>query len=224
MTWNPIAAPMMSNCARLAPTTLREARARSGSSGVRAVAWRTANPASRATATTPAHQSACEAIAKTPDMIPEVASSAPGTSAPARRPRPRSAGSTRHAASQATRPTGRFTKKIQCQFAYCTSRPPMMSPADAPAAPVKANAPIALVCSPGAGNSRTIMPSVTADTSAAPVPWANRAAISIAGPAARPQTSEARTNTAIPARNIRLRPSRSPRRPLSRSNPPKAMR
>ena len=157
-------------------------------------------------------------------MTPPVARAAPGQSAPARRPMPRSAGSTRHAASQATSPTGRFTKKIQCQLAYCTSRPPAISPADAPTAPVKANAPIARPCSAGWANSRTIMPRVTAEAIAAPAPWTNRAAISIAGPAASPHASEARTNTAIPARNIRLRPSRSPSRPLSSSSPPKAIR
>src|ERR1700735_5380217 len=46
MTWKPIAAPMMSSCARLAPDTLREASRRSGSSGVRGVAWRTGDAAS----------------------------------------------------------------------------------------------------------------------------------------------------------------------------------
>ena len=162
-------------------------------------------------------------------MTPPVTRPAPGQSAPARRPLSPgstswSAGSTRHAASQAAAPTGRFTKKIQCQLAYCTSSPPMISPADAPTAPVKANAPIARPWSAGRSNSRTIMPRVTADAIAAPAPWTNLAAISIPGPAARPHASEAATKTAIPARNIRFRPSRSPSRPLSSSRPPKAIR
>ena len=59
---------------------------------------------------------------------------------------------------------------------------------------------------------------------AAPAPWANRAAMSIPGPVASPHASEARVNTAMPARNMRLRPTRSPSRPLSSSRPPNAMR
>ena len=163
-------------------------------------------------------------MAKTASMTPEVASSAPIPSAPARRPSPASPDSTRQPASAVAAPTGRFTKKIQCQLAYCTSSPPRIRPADAPTAPVNANAPIALPCSAGESKSLTIIPRVTADAMAAPPPCTNLAAISIQGATARPQASEARTNTAIPARNSRLRPSRSPSRPPSSSSPPKAIR
>ncbi len=187
----------------------------------------TANAASSATATRAVHHSAGEAIESTASMTPPVTKAAPGQSAPARRPprsdsAPWSAGSTRAAASQAANPTGRFTKKIQCQLAYSTSRPPMISPADAPTAPVKANPPIARPCSAGSSNSRTIMPRVTAVTIAAPAPWTKRAAMSIPGPAASPHASDAATKTAIPVRNIRFRPNKSPSLPLSSSSPPNA--
>ena len=45
---------------------------------------------------------------------------------------------------------------------------------------------------------------------AAPAPWTNLAAISTPIPGAIPQISEAVVNKATPARNIRLRPYRSP--------------
>ena len=100
----------------------------------------------------------------------------------------------------------------------------MIRPAEAPTAPTKENAPIARRCSSGWVNSRTIMPSVTDDAIAPPMPCTNLAAISVPGPAASPQASEARVNTARPARNMRLRPSRSPSLPLSSSRPPNAIR
>jgi hypothetical protein len=201
---------------------------RSGSSGTRpaasSTAWRMANPASRAIARRPVHQSADRAMAKTPSMTPAVASSAPSPSAPWPRPRPGSPGRVLAAARPASSPTGRFTKKIQCQLAYWTSKPPATRPAEAPTAPVKANAPMARACFLGSVKSRTSMPSATADTRAAPAPWTNRAAMSIPGLAASPHASEARVNSASPARNIRLRPSRSPSLPPSSSSPPKAIR
>ncbi len=49
--------------------------------------------------------------------------------------------------------------------------------------------------------------------SAAPRPWARRAAMSIPGPVATAQNAEAATKTATPATNSRRRPRRSPSRP-----------
>ena len=45
---------------------------------------------------------------------------------------------------------------------------------------------------------------------AAPAPWTNLAAMRTAIPGASPQVREATVKTATPARNIRLRPYRSP--------------
>ena len=48
--WKANIAEIIRNCTMLAPETLRERRIRSGISGVAAVAWRTKNPASSASA------------------------------------------------------------------------------------------------------------------------------------------------------------------------------
>ena len=45
-------------------------------------------------------------------------------------------------------------------------------------------------------------------------PWSTRAAMSQPAPGASPHASDARVKPAMPTRNIRRRPSRSPRRPL----------
>jgi hypothetical protein len=84
--------------------------------------------------------------------------------------------------------------------------------------------PIAWACSRGPGNIVTIMPRITAEVSAPPVPCANRAAMSISWFTANPQTSEAAVNTASPVRNTSRRPARSPSRPASSSSPANAIR
>ena len=113
-------------------------------------------------------------------------------------------------------------RKIQCQLSASVRTPPSTWPIEAPAAPVKAKTPSALARSRGSGNSVTRMPRLTAEDAAPPTPCAKRAATSIAGEVAAPATAEAARNSAMPARNIRLRPSRSPSRPASSSRPPKA--
>ena len=76
-------------------------------------------------------------------------------------------------------PIGRLTKKIQCQLIDWVRMPPSSSPTEPPADAVKPNTPIALACSRGSGNSVTIMPSITAEVMAPPMPWMNRAMTSI---------------------------------------------
>ncbi len=95
---------------------------------------------------------------------------------------------------------------------------------DAPAAPTNAYTPMAFARSPGSGNSATTMPSTTAEDIAAPMPCRNRAATSISALIARPQSSEASTNSVRPASSIRRRPKRSPIRPASSSRPPNGTR
>ena len=68
------------------------------------------------------------------------------------------------------------------------------------------------------------MPRITAEVIAPPMPWMNRAPISSAWLSARPQTSDADVNTVSPARKMRRRPIRSPRRPTSSNSPPNAIR
>ena len=115
-------------------------------------------------------------------------------------------------------------KKIQCQLIDSVSRPPASRPIEPPAEATKAKTPMAFAWSRGSGNIVTIIPSTTAVVIAPPTPWMNRATTSISWLCATPQSTEAATKTARPARKTFLRPSRSPRRPDSRSSPPKAIR
>src|SRR5207237_4050798 len=117
-------------------------------------------------------------IVYTPSISALVISTAPGTSAPSRRPIPGSSGTSRRAASAVAMPIGRFTKKIQCQLIDCVSTPPASRPTEPPAEATNANTPIAFACSRGSGNIVTIIPRITAEVIAPPTPWTNRAATS----------------------------------------------
>ena len=104
------------------------------------------------------------------------------------------------------------------------SIPPASRPTAAPADATKAKTPIALACSRGSANIVTIMPRITAEVSAPPMPCRNRAATSISWFAASPHSSEAPVKTPRPARKTFLRPARSPSRPASSSRPANAIR
>ncbi len=157
-------------------------------------------------------------------MSAAVISTAPGTSAPSRRPMPGSASSSRLASSPVAIPIGMLTKKIQCQSSDCVSTPPASNPTEPPAEATKAYTPIAFACSRGSGNIVTIIPRITAEVIAPPMPWTKRAPTSTAWLLASPQAAEASVNSASPARNTRRRPMRSPSRPARSSSPPKAIR
>ena len=75
-------------------------------------------------------------------------------------------------------PIGMFTKKIQCQSIDCVITPPASRPTEPPAEATNAYTPIALACSRGSGNIVTIIPRITAEVIAPPIPWTKRAAIS----------------------------------------------
>lgn len=83
---------------------------------------------------------------------------------------------------------------------------------------------MALARSRGAVNKVTRMPRPTAEAMALPSPWRKRAAIRTPGEAAKAASTEAPVKTVVPARNIRLRPIRSPSRPMRSSRLPKAIR
>ena len=70
----------------------------------------------------------------------------------------------------AAAPIGRLMKKIQCQPRAWVRIPPRTWPMEAPAAPTKLKAPIAVPRSRGSGNSVTIMPRLTAEAAAPPMP------------------------------------------------------
>jgi hypothetical protein len=65
---------------------------------------------------------------------------------------------------------------------------------------------------------------MTAEVSAPPTPWMNRAAISQTWFCATAQSSEAAVKIVNPVRNTRRCPMRSPSRPASSSSPPNAIR
>jgi hypothetical protein len=114
----------------------------------------------------------------TPSISEAVISTAPGRSAPWRRPMPVSRPMSRTARTAATTPIGTLMKKIQCQLIPCVSTPPASSPTEPPAEATKLYTPIAFACSRGSGNIVTIMPRITAEVIAPPTPCTNRAAIS----------------------------------------------
>ena len=151
-------------------------------------------------------------------------SRAPGTSAPCPRPRPLSRAIRRIAAAPVAMPIGMLMKKIQCQLIDSVSTPPASRPTEPPADATNAYTPIALASSRGSGNIVTIMPRMTADVIAPPMPCTKRAPTSISWLCAVPHSSDAPVNSARPARNTVRRPIRSPRRPASSSSPPNAIR
>ena len=149
---------------------------------------------------------------------------APRTSAPRPRPIPRSVWSRRIASTAVMIPIGRLTKKIQCQLTAAVMRPPARRPTAAPADAMKLNTPNAFARSSGSGNSVTTMARITAELTAPPMPWMNRAAISIGCVNESPHSIDAAVKSRRPARKTRLRPTRSPTRPASKSSPPNAIR
>ena len=153
-----------------------------------------------------------------------VISAAPGRSAPWLSPIPSSFSISLLPRISVAMPIGRFTKKIQCQSSVCVSTPPASRPIDAPPEATKLYTPIAFAWSRAFGNIVTIIPRMTADVSAPPMPWRKRAPMSSSRLSAIPQSSDATVNITRPTRNTRRRPSRSPIRPASSSRPPNGIR
>ena len=112
-------------------------------------------------------------------------------------------------------PIGTLTVKIQCQSTDWTSAPPSSRPSEPPEVTTNMYAPMAFTRSSTRGKSVAIRARITEVAIAPPKPWRNRAAISASWDSASPQASEATVKMAVPARNTRLRPRRSPRRPAS---------
>ena len=119
---------------------------------------------------------------------------------------------------------GSLTKKIQCQLTACVMSPPAINPTAAPADATKLKMPNAFARSRGSGNMVTIIARITAELTAPPMPWMNRATTSTGWAKLRPHTTEAAVKMARPARNTFLRPTRSPTRPASNRSPPNAIK
>ena len=93
-----------------------------------------------------------------------------------------------------------------------------------PPAMTNPNTPIAFVRSAASVKRVMISESATAETTAPPTPCTARAATSMPWLVESPQTTEAAVKSAIPARNIRRCPNRSPRRPPRSRKPPNVSR
>ena len=120
-------------------------------------------------------------------------------------------------------PIGRLIRKIQCQLIASVMTPPSSSPIEPPAEATKPKTPIAFAWCAGSGNIVTIIPRITAEASAPPMPWTKRAPISISWLWEAAQSSEATVKIARPTRKTRRWPTRSPSRPASSSRPPKGI-
>ena len=94
-------------------------------------------------------------------------------------------------------------------------------PTAAPPPLIAAYTPIARLRAGPSAKVVTISASAVGATSAPPTPWTARAASSHAWDVAKPPASEAAEKSTSPAISTRRRPSRSPARPPSSSNPPK---
>ena len=107
------------------------------------------------------------------------------------------------------------------QPAYRVRAPPASTPTVAPLAPMAPQSPSALLRSAPSVNMFITIDSAAGSTMAAPRPWMPRMMIRNVPLGASAQASEAAVNSASPAMNMRLRPSRSAARPPSSKNPPK---
>ena len=102
--------------------------------------------------------------------------------------------------------------------------PPISHAAVPPTAPVEPHSPSALLRSPPSGKVVITSDSAVGVMIAAATPCTARAMSRVSLVPASPAPSEASANRAVPAMNIRRRPSRSEARPPSSSNPPKLSR
>ena len=118
-------------------------------------------------------------------------------------------------------PIGRLTKKIHDQLRYDVRTPPSSTPTAPPTPEIAPQIASATFRSWPSRKVVTTIESAAGARSAPPSPCSARVAISSPSDDASPDSSEANVNSPTPAMNTRLRPSRSARRPPSKSTPPK---
>ena len=125
---------------------------------------------------------------------------------------------------QTARPIGTLTNITQRHEATSVRIPPATRPMAPPAAETVVKRPMARTR--WGPSENTVVSSASADgaASAAPTPWAARAASSMEPVTANPPRRELAEKIAMPARNVRRRPMRSPARAPSSRNPPKVRR
>jgi hypothetical protein len=112
-------------------------------------------------------------------------------------------------------------QKTARQLSHSVQAPPRRGPRARKIWLIPTYAPMALPRTLSGKAAITIV-AVTGIISAAPIPWATRAAISQLSPrwpmGARPQSAEARKNTPTPARNVVTGPSFEPSLPPRATN------
>ena len=108
-----------------------------------------------------------------------------------------------------TAATGTLTKKIHSQPSESTSTPPATTPSVPPMPARAPQTPSAMLRSRPAGNVTVSSASAAGESSAAPMPWIARTAISVSEEPAKPPASEAAANSPRPTMKSRRRPSRS---------------
>ena len=116
---------------------------------------------------------------------------------------------------------GTLTNITQRHEAHSVRMPPATSPTAAPPMETAVYRPSARIRSRPSLNMVVSRARAEGAASAAPAPWTARAASSQVEVVAKPPTSDATVNSAMPAKNVRRRPSRSPARAPSSSRPPK---
>ncbi len=119
-------------------------------------------------------------------------------------------------------PIGTLTNITQRHDTHSVSMPPATRPIAAPPMEIAVNRPRARLRSRPSGTPTVIIASTAGAAMAAPMPCTARDAISHSPVVAKPPTSEAMVNTAMPSMKMRRRPRRSPALAPSRSRPPKA--
>ena len=127
-----------------------------------------------------------------------------------------STGTNFQASTNASTPTGTFTKKIHSQPAASTRKPPRIGPTSVATPAVTPQTAIAEPRSRGA-KMRVMTAIVCGVMRAAPKPWKTRAVTSTSMVCDSPHASEATVNTVSPMRYTRRGPKRSPRRPVMSS-------
>ncbi len=201
-------APYTRNVTTFAALKVRLAKMPSGSIGCELVRSTTTNPIAASNAAPAAHGANASPHSISAYVVPPSATAA--RTAPVVSKRSGACGSSvsgtqRRATRTVTTASGRLSRKIQRQSAYCTSAPPTNGPIAAETLPSPDQAPIAWLRSSG-WNEPWIIARLPGISSAAPIPCRTRAAIRISGVGASPHSSEASANQTVPMTNTRRRP------------------
>ena len=133
----------------------------------------------------------------------------------------RESGTRRTAKARPASAIGTLMRNTEPHEKWASSRPPTIGPRANPAPLVAAQKPSARWRSASSVNMLVMIESVDGMISAAPIPMPALAAISMPTRAESAAQVDPAANTASPATNVRLRPTRSAMLPATSINPPK---